>query len=158
MKIKINMTLLLVVVITFAAKAQTNHPMQWIVGTWIIKTGNGGTIVEQWRGLNDSTLVGKSSFVKAPGDSTLQETLQLTLRKGVWSYISTVQGQNNNQPVAFSLIFVGRSEFISTNPAHDFPQRIAYRRIHNQLLASIEGSRNGKYSKRNFDYTAAEVK
>lgn len=158
MKNKTALVLLLAMMTFVAASAQKSDPLKWIIGTWVIKTGNGGTIVEQWRGLNDSTFVGKSSFVKAPGDSALQETLQLALRKGVWSYISTVQGQNNNQPVSFQLIFIGRSEFISSNPTHDFPQRIAYRRMQNQLLASIEGSKNGKYSKRNFDYTSAEVK
>jgi hypothetical protein len=43
-------------------------------------------------------------------------------------------------------------EFICENPSHDFPQRIAYRRIENDLFASIEGRKNNKYSKQNYDF------
>lgn len=131
--------------------AQQSATPAWLVGTWKINTGN-GFIVEQWKQVNDSTLQGKSMFVKAAGDSALQESLELSFRKGVWNYISTVVGQNQGLPVAFKLIYLGRSEFISENPAHDFPQRIAYRRVKNNLFASIEGKRKGKYNKQNFDF------
>lgn len=134
-----------------SVSAQKSTAPAWLVGTWKINTGN-GFIVEQWKVMNDSTLQGKSMFVKAAGDSALQETLVLSYRKGEWSYVSTVVGQNNNQPVSFKIIYMGRSEFISENKAHDFPQRIAYRRLKNNLFASIEGNRNGKYGKQNFDF------
>jgi len=134
-----------------SVSAQKSTAPAWLAGTWKINTGN-GFIVEQWKVMNDSTLQGKSMFVKAAGDSALQETLVLSYRKGEWSYVSTVVGQNNNQPVSFKIIYMGRSEFISENKAHDFPQRIAYRRLKNNLFASIEGNRNGKYGKQNFDF------
>jgi len=122
-----------------------------MAGTWKINTGS-GSIVEQWHIANDSTLSGKSSFVKNGTDTIPQETIELAFRNGDWYYIPTVKNQNNSQPVSFKVILLKGSEFISENPAHDFPQRIAYRRIKNQLFASIEGRRNGKYSKQNFDF------
>ncbi len=131
--------------------AEKKNNFDWLAGTWKITTPN-GTIVEQWKTLNDSTLAGKSYFVKSSGDTIPQETIELRLRKGQWSYVPTVNGQNNNQPTTFSLVFISKEEFICTNPAHDFPQRIAYRRLKNQLYASIEGPRKGKYIKQNFDY------
>jgi hypothetical protein len=131
--------------------AQKSEQLKWISGTWKINTGN-GTIVEQWQIANDSTLAGKSYFVKNGTDTIQQETIELSFRNGDWHYIPTVKNQNNNQPVAFKIIFLRGTEFISENPAHDFPQRIAYRRIKNQLFASIEGKRNGKYGKQNFDF------
>lgn len=135
-------------------KAQSkSEQMKWILGVWKITTAN-GTIVESWRQLNDSTLQGKSAFVKSNGDTIPQESIELAYRNGDWYYIPTVQGQNNNQPVSFKIIFLKGAEFISENPAHDFPQRIAYRRIKQQLFASIEGKRNGKYSKQNFDFSS----
>ena len=130
---------------------QSADALKWITGTWKINTGN-GFIVEQWKQLNDSTFTGKSHFVKAAKDSVLQETLVLGLKKGEWHYTSTVVGQNNNRAVSFKLIFIGQQEFISTNTTHDFPQRIAYRRIRDNLFASIEGARRGKHSKQNFDF------
>jgi hypothetical protein len=132
--------------------AQKSDSFAWLVGTWKINTGK-GVVVEQWKCLNDSTYRGKSMFVRAAGDSTLQETLELSKRKREWYYTSTVVGQNNNRPVSFKISFLGREEFISENHAHDFPQRIAYRRLGNSLFASIEGKKNEKLSKRNFDFT-----
>lgn len=131
--------------------AQKSDAVKWIVGTWKINTGQ-GFIVEKWKLKNDSTFTGTSYFVKAENDSALQETLELSFRKGEWTYTPTVTGQNNNSPVAFKIIFLGRAEFISENKAHDFPQRISYRRVKNQLFASIEGNSKGKYKKQNFDY------
>jgi hypothetical protein len=139
------------IVLYNSAYSQKSEALNWLTGTWTIQTKQ-GKIIEKWKILNDSTLVGKSLLVKAANDSALQETLELSLRKGQWSYISTVQGQNNNQPVAFPLIFIKGTEFISENPTHDFPQRISYRRINNQLFASIEGKKNGRYGKQNFDF------
>jgi len=131
---------------------QIQNP-NWLVGTWIIKTGE-GSIAEEWKMVNDSTFSGKSVFVKAEKDSILQETLEFSFRNGSWHYISKVVGQNNNLPVSFRVIYLGKEEFISENTAHDFPQRISYRRLKNQLFASIEGKRKGRYVKQNFDYSS----
>ncbi|MFN6088550.1 MAG: DUF6265 family protein, partial [Cyclobacteriaceae bacterium] len=130
--------------ISALANVQKATQFSWLVGTWKMNAGS-GYVIEQWKQLNDSTFRGKSLFVKAPGDSMLQESIELSFRKGEWSYNPTVVDQNNRQPVKFQVIFIGKGEFICENPVHDFPQRIAYRRIKNSLFASIEGTRNGKY-------------
>ncbi|AEE48787.1 DUF6265 family protein [Haliscomenobacter hydrossis] len=136
---------------------QKSDALKWVLGTWKMNTGN-GLIVENWKILNDSTLYGKSVFVRNGTDTVPQESLELAYRKGIWSYISTVQGQNNNQHVAFKVVFQRGSEFICENPAHDFPQRIAYQRISaTQMLASIEGLRKGRFSKQNFNYSQEEI-
>ena len=145
---------LFVAVILLAAGKYANaqaDALKWIVGSW--KINNGATqVVEEWQQSNDSTFTGKSYFVKNNRDTIPQETIELAYRNGSWSYIPTVNNQNNGQPVLFKLIFLKGTEFICENPKHDFPQRIAYRRIGNQLFASIEGKRNGKHSKQNFDF------
>lgn len=131
--------------------SQQLNSMNWLSGNWKIDTGR-GTIIENWKVLDDSTLYGKSLLVKSQGDSVLQESMELQLRKGQWTFTSTVQGQNNNHPVSFKVIYAKGTEFISENPEHDFPQRIAYRRVKNNLFASIEGRKNGKFGKQNFDF------
>jgi hypothetical protein len=97
---KKKLLLLAALFISFSyAKAQSkSEQMKWILGVWKIATAN-GTIVESWRQLNDSTLQGKSVFVKSKGDTIPQESIELAYRNGDWYYIPTVQGQNNNQPV-----------------------------------------------------------
>jgi hypothetical protein len=140
---------------TTLLQAQKAETFKWMEGTWSINAGK-GTIVEKWTMVNDSTLKGKSFFIKEGKDTIPQETIELSFRNGGWSYIPTAIGQNNNQPVEFKIIFQKGTEFIAENPAHDFPQRIAYRRIKNGLFASIEGKRKDKYGKQNFDFTLLE--
>ncbi len=148
-------TLFAVLFVSNCCYAQKTEQLKWIVGSWKITAG-ANTIIEEWKISNDSTFTGKSFFVKNGTDTIPQETIELSFRNGDWYYIPTVKDQNNNQPVPFKIIFLRGNEFISENPAHDFPQRIAYRRIKNQLFASIEGKRNGKYSKQNFDFITVE--
>lgn len=131
--------------------AQQSAQLKWMLGVWKLNVGS-GVIVEEWKIANDSTLTGKSSFVKNGTDTVPQETIELAYRNGDWYYSPIVKNQNNGQPVPFKIILLKGTEFISENPTHDFPQRIAYRRIKNQLFASIEGKRNGKYGKQNFDF------
>jgi Domain of unknown function (DUF6265) len=131
--------------------AQQSTQFKWMLGVWKLNVGS-GVIVEEWKIANDSTLTGKSSFVKNGTDTVPQETIELAYRNGDWYYSPIVKNQNNGQPVPFKIILLKGTEFISENPTHDFPQRIAYRRIKNQLFASIEGKRNGKYGKQNFDF------
>lgn len=149
---------LLVAVILLAAGEHLNaqaDALKWVVGTW--KINNGTTqVIEEWQQRNDSTFAGKSCLVKNNKDTIPQETIDLAFRNGSWYYIPTVKNQNNGQAVFFQLIFIRGSEFICENPEHDFPQRIAYRRIGNQLFASIEGKKNGRYSKQNFDFTITQ--
>jgi hypothetical protein len=131
--------------------AQSTGPMAWIVGKWKIQTP-GGVILEEWHNVNDSTLAGRSVFIRKNSDTAVQENVILSIRNGQWYYTPTVANQNNALPVPFKIIFLRGSEFIAENPTHDFPQRIAYRRIQSQLFASIEGRKNGRYNKQNFDF------
>ncbi len=133
------------------AKAQSKNPLEWMVGVWKIQSPS-GIMLEEWKITDDSTLTGRSIFVRNNADTVVQENIKLSKRNGEWYYIPTVANQNDAQPVPFKIIFSKGMEFIAENPAHDFPQRIAYRRVQSQLFASIEGRKNGKFNKQNFDY------
>lgn len=138
-----------------SALSQTNHLFAWLNGTWRLSIGN-NAIIERWHIINDSVALGKSFFVQNQKDSALQETIELVQKKGVWYYIPTAINQNEGKPIAFVIIFSKGKEFIAINKEHDFPQRIAYRLVGNNLYASIEGEKNGKYSKRNFDFVKVD--
>lgn len=146
------MYVLLIVMIGFSASAQQIKTVQWMLGTWKISTPQ-GTIVEIWQPKNDSTLQGRSFFVKNNTDTIPQESIEMAYRNGDWYYSPTVLNQNAGKPISFKVIFMRGTEFISENPEHDFPQRIAYRRFKQNMFASIEGKRNGKFGKQNFDYS-----
>ncbi len=150
---KSTLPLLLLISLATCSYSQQANEFKWLVGTWKINL-KGGSIVERWKFTNDSTFTGKSFFVKNNSDSIPQELLEFARRKGRWNYISKVQGQNNNLPVSFEVITEMPNEFIAVNPTHDFPQRIAYRKIGEKIYASIEGKKNGKYRKENFDFSS----
>ncbi len=136
----------------FNVFAQKSEQMNWMTGTWKIKTGN-GVIQEDWKILNDSTLTGRSVFIRNGTDTIPQESIELSFRNGDWYYTPTVATQNEGKAISFKVIYIKGTEFISENPEHDFPQRISYRRIKTQLFASIEGEKNAKFAKMNFDFS-----
>jgi hypothetical protein len=140
----------------YMAPAQKVATFSWLEGVWTIRTDR-YTIQERWYQLNDSTMQGQSVLIKPTGDTIPQESLEISYTAGDWYYISKVIGQNNNQAVRFKIVYHKNLEFISENPLHDFPQRIQYRKINQQLWASIEGKKNGKYGKQNFDFMHQEV-
>ena len=143
---------IVVLLIGNGAFAQQNKVVQWMLGVWKINTQR-GTVVEIWETKDDSTLQGRSVFIKSNNDTIPQERIEMAYRNGDWYYIPTVSNQNEGKPVSFKVILLKPNEFVSENPEHDFPQRIAYRRIKQTMYASIEGKRNGRFSKQNFDFT-----
>lgn len=153
MKNILNLQICILFLLIFNLSAQTSEQMSWVVGTWKISTGN-GIIQEDWKIQDDSTLIGRSVFIRNGTDTIPQESIELSFRNGDWYYMPTVAKQNDGKAIPFKVIFIKGTEFISENPEHDFPQRISYRRIKSQLFASIEGRKNAKFAKMNFDYSS----
>jgi hypothetical protein len=147
---KIIIYLVCIFMINWVAAQQTS-PLQWMLGVWKISTPQ-GMVMEIWEQKNDSTLKGRSVFVKPNKDTIPQENIEIIFRNGEWYYIPTIANQNEGKPVFFKIIFLRANEFVSENPVHDFPQRIAYRRIKQNMYTSIEGRKNGRYNKQNFDF------
>lgn len=72
---------LLFLIISIVGFSQRIAAVQWMVGTWKINTPQ-GTIVEIWQAKDDSTLQGRSVFVKTAGDSITQEKIEFAYRNG----------------------------------------------------------------------------
>lgn len=138
--------------VSTATQAQSHKSPDWLLGEWKLTLKNNKTLMESWTKAGDSLFVGESKMVAADGSVTPQETIRMQLKADGWYYQPTAFGQNENQEVGFKVIFISGLEFIAENPAHDFPQRIQYRRIGEKLYASIEGKNGDKYGKINFDY------
>ena len=123
--------------------------MNWLIGSWEQKLPE-GTVVESWEKQNDSTFIGGSYFVKGK-DTIHSENVVLTQTKEDLFYIPTVRGQNNDEPVTFKLTSDAENTFVFENPAHDYPQKITYKKVSDtNLLASISGKQQGKESSENY--------
>lgn len=120
-------------------------------GVWFMPTDRGDRL-EVWDEKDDSTMIGRGMRIRIEnGDTVTLENLRLERRGEVITYYATVRGQNNNQPVAFTLTEWGYGDFLFENPTHDDPKKIRYRLLGNrELQVTTEGERNGKATKTEF--------
>ncbi len=138
----------------FAGYNNTVKKFEWLKGSWIMKKKNGSAIMENWQQLNDSTLAGESLNFSVTGMSSVSENMQITFRNNRYSFVSIVNGQNNNEPVSFTISSFTDSSFTAENPEHDFPKRIVYRLINKDSIhAFIDGGLQMPDKKINFYYS-----
>ena len=123
--------------------------VQWFIGTWVNRSENPATF-ESWSSKSDFEMVAKSYFLKS-NDTVVFETIRIVQEPGNLYYIPVVKNQNNDSPVRFALKNISKYEVTFENAAHDFPQRIAYKRIGaDSLVAEISGTNKGLTQKRYF--------
>jgi len=125
-------------------------PDNLFTGVWI-GTDTAFAYNEEWQAGNNM-LKGKS-YVLNGKDTTIEETVELKTVDGALTYIPVAYGQNNEQPVPFTLISSTDTSFVFENKAHDFPQRIFYRFVgKDSLVAGIEGISKGVRKERVFHF------
>ena len=97
-------------------------------------------------------MLGMSRTVR--GDSLIEwEFMRLHERAGKLVFAAQPARQ---APAEFESTSIGSGVITFANPAHDFPQRIIYRRGGDSLFARIEGVRNGQ--ERGVDFRYARVR
>lgn len=97
----------------------------WLLGDWAAPSP-GGEVVESWAAVSESTWEGRGMSRKAGSDALRTfETLRLVEMSSRVFYVAKVE--ENELPVAFRLVDCSAGRLVFENPAHDFPQRIAYR-------------------------------
>ena len=113
----------------------------WLQGCWVPGAGGEAGTVETWTGPAGGTMLGMSRTVKH-GRTGEYEFIQIReIEPGKLAYIAQPGGR---PPTTFPLLKSSDTEFVFENPAHDFPQRVIYRRDGERLLARIEGTIKGK--------------
>ena len=76
------------------------------------------------------------------------EFMRIETKDGALVYTPRIGSKQT--PVEFRLKSQSEREVVFENPAHDFPQRILYRRNGDELLGRIEGTENGKTRSEDF--------
>ena len=145
----ITLTALLILPDPAPAQARpTVAQLGWIAGCWERSAGP-RLIEEQWMRPRAGLMLGVSRTVA--GDS-LREYEQVALfeRGGRLVYAATPSRQT---PAEFESIAVSDSAVTFENLAHDFPQRVIYRRRGaDSLFARVEGMRGGQLRGSDFAY------
>lgn len=130
------------------AEAQTSiDRVSWMQGCWRLASG-GRTVDEQWMAPNGGAMLGTSRTVRN-GALVEYEFVVLRERDGALVYQAHPSGQLGGE---FPVKSVDASSVVFENAAHDFPQRIGYRRAGDRLDAWIEGTMNGKTRRADFPY------
>lgn len=125
----------------------TTENLAFLAGCWKFER-DGRVVEEHWLAPAGGTLMGVSRTV-AGGRTVEHEFLQIRDLPAGLTYIATP----SSQPEArFTAASTGAGEVVFENPAHDFPQRIRYRRSGDALHARIEGTIDGKPRAIDFPY------
>lgn len=107
----------------------------WMEGCWA-----DGRVQESWVRLRDGTLLGAGMAVR--GDvREITERLKVEVARERVTYIADPVGQ---QLTRFPAVTANGDSLVVANSDHDFPQRIAYRRVgRDTLLVAVSGVEGG---------------
>jgi len=122
-----------------AGQDQSLTRLRWLAGCWELNRGNLIT-TEMWMAPAGGLMLGASRTVAGPA-AREWEQLRLSVRDGRVVYTAAPSGQSQTD---FTATTVSDTGFMVENAAHDFPQRIIYRRRGaDSLIARIEGNTPG---------------
>lgn len=114
--------------------------LAWMAGCW--EQRSGGTITqESWMAPEGGAMVGMSRTV-AGGAMRAWEALRIVSDSGRLVYVAQPNGRSTT---AFPALLTSDTLAVFENLAHDFPQRVTYRRLSaDSIVARISAERDGK--------------
>lgn len=130
-----------------AAPIDDVQALGWLAGSWIQRSEN-LTVRETWLAPLDGAMSGASQTNRT-GRKPSTEFMTITAEPAGATFTARVGSQ---PPTLFVLKSRGDDEATFENLAHDFPQRVIYRRCGQDLCARIEGVVNGKPQSQEWRY------
>ena len=108
----------------------------WLAGYWLSCDG-GREVSETWSARRGGVMMGYTITAGPDGASWEQMRIEADAAGGL-AFVAQPRGAE--RAVAFRLVRSGPREAVFENVAHDFPQRVLYRRAGDRLTGRIEGS------------------
>jgi len=102
--------------------------LHWLEGKWA--NGNETGFHESWKIAGKDRITG-IGFTLEKTDTLIIEHLEIFASDSGTFYKALVAGQNENLPVFFKLTHAQDDSLVFSNPGHDFPRFIVYRKINN---------------------------
>lgn len=122
----------------------------WLAGGWI-QEKDGETVREVWLAPREEFMAGVD-VTTSPSAKPSFEFMTLSVEPAGVTFTATLAGQ---PPTPFVLKPGGGEEAVFENMAHDFPQRVIYRRCGADLCARIEGTEGGRLRSYSWRYRRA---
>jgi hypothetical protein len=136
--------------VAVAEAQRATDQLSWLSGCWERRTTN-GVVEEQWSSNTGGMLLGFGRTLRR--DSLIEYEFMRIYPAGD---TLVLEAQPSRQARAeFRAMPPFAPEVVFSNPAHDFPQRVIYRRSGDSLLARIEGTRGGQARVIHFPYVKA---
>ena len=127
--------------------AQSGARFDWMIGRWV-QTEAAATISETWEATAPGTLSGIGR-TERPGRPIFEERMTIRSSPTGATFTAELPGQ---PPTSFALKARRAGMAVFENKAHDFPQRVIYRRCGEDLCARIEGVMDGKAASESWRY------
>ena len=121
--------------------------LEWLAGTWAHEK-DGVTVRETWLAPKDGVMAGVGQ-TNRPGRKPFVEYVKISAEPAGATFTATLPGQ---PPTPFVLLPGKDGEAVFENKAHDYPQRVIYRRCGEDLCAAVEGVVKGKLQREEWRY------
>ena len=129
------MSLIMAALLAAQPAAPAAEPdLDWLAGYWL-SCEDGVEVSETWSNRRGGIMLGSS--ITIGNDAFGWEQIRIEADGDGLTFHALPRGQS---AAAFRLVRSGQREAVFENPAHDFPQRVIYRRTGNRLDARIEGA------------------
>lgn len=126
--------------------------LDWLVGHWCMEQ-DGRRVDEVWLPQAGGALLGMSRTVRGDAMESFEFMRLVPDGEGAGMHVQP----NGAPPTSFAIVERGEWHVRFANPAHDFPNRIEYRRQGDALHAWIAGpGHDGRELRIPFDYTRCE--
>lgn len=130
-----------------ASGADDVAKLDWLAGTWV-QEKDGVVVRETWLAPKDGVMAGVGQ-TNRPGRPAFVEYVRISAEPAGATFTATLPGQ---APTPFVLLPRPEGEAVFENKAHDFPQRVFYRRCGEELCAGVEGEVDGKVRREEWRY------
>lgn len=118
----------------------------WLSGAWTVRGADGSWTEEYWTPPRGQLMLGAG--MTGQGNS-VRHFEHMRIFKETDGTIAFVGMPNGNKGVRFPLVRMTADEVVFENPAHDFPQRVRYRRDGATVVATVsllDGSREIRWT------------
>lgn len=121
---------------------------EWLLGSWE-NNSEQGRMTETWIKDNENAYTAKTYFIVGQ-DTVFRELSKLEETGDNLQCVISVEGQNDEKPVTFTMTSQDERSMVFENPTHDFPQKITYEQKGDSVIAVISGKQEGKPAKERF--------
>ncbi|CAN5383742.1 DUF6265 family protein [soil metagenome] len=140
--------LALILAASLAGPPATISQVAWLKGCWIQAKPN-SVVEEQWMGPGGGVMLGMARTLR-DGKLRDYEFIRVVETDGSLAFVAKPLNQDE---ATFPLKSLTVDQVVFENPAHDFPQRVIYRRTGaDEIIGRIEGNIEGQARSVDFPY------